>query len=419
MKIKRFVASEMRQAIRLVRDELGADAVILSSRRVEGGIELVAAVDFDAEWVNGAAREIAPITAPDMAPHAESEPSSEADPVERPHAEAAVQVPAQASPAGLADGRADARTVAALQRELASMRGLLENQLSQLTWREFAREHPRRAEVVRQFERMGVDPDLARELSARASAASDDREAWRQGLQALGSRLAVGHDEIVQEGGVVALVGPTGVGKTTTLAKLAARHLIRHGRGRVALVSTDGYRIGAQAQLNTLGQLLGVPVYQADDADALAKVIAGQTDKRLILVDTPGIAPRDARLAAELQALAAIPEMRLYLVLAANAARDVLGETARRFGRVPLSGAILSKFDEAEALGPSLSALIRAGLPLSYLGTGQRVAEDLEPARVQRIVSQALALVKRREREPSANGRRGQHMGSDRYAYVG
>ncbi|AOU98457.1 flagellar biosynthesis protein FlhF [Acidihalobacter yilgarnensis] len=411
MKIKRFVASEMRQAIRLVRDELGADAVILSSRRVDGGIELVAAVDFDAEWVNGAAQETAPITTPDVSPQVQSEvvtAKPEVGPTSMP-----VVRPTSS------DGHADARTVAALQRELASMRGLLENQLSQLTWREFTREQPRRAEVVRQFERMGMDSDLARELAESVGPLRDEREAWRDGLKALGRRLAVGSDEIVQKGGVVALVGPTGVGKTTTLAKLAARYLIRHGRGQVALVSTDSYRIGAQAQLSTLGQLLGVPVYQADDAEALTKIIAGQTDKRLILVDTPGIAPRDARLTVELQALASIPDIRLYLVVAANAARDVLGETVRRFGRVPLSGAILSKFDEAEALGASLSALIRAGLPLSYLGTGQRVAEDLEPARVQRIVSQALALVKRREREPLPTGGRCKHKGSDRYAYVG
>ncbi|AOV16644.1 flagellar biosynthesis protein FlhF [Acidihalobacter aeolianus] len=431
MKIKRFVASEMRQAIRLVRDELGADAVILSSRRVEDGIELVAAVDFDAEWIAGEARQTTPVTSPEvrMPEHSAADGLSQetaAGPIAATPAPtlapAPAPAPAQAQAQAGADsagGHADARTVAALQRELASMRGLLEEQLSQLTWREFAREHPRRAEVVRHFEQLGLDPDLAREIAENVNLANGDREAWREALLGLGRRLRVGGDEIVQFGGVIALVGPTGVGKTTTLAKLAARYIIRHGRGRVALVNTDTYRIGAQAQLNTLGQLLGVPVYQAEDKEDLAKIIEGQGDKRLVLIDTPGVAPRDGRLAEELQSLAGIEGLRLYLVLAANAARDVLGETLRRFGRVPLAGAILSKFDEAEALGPPLSALVRAGLPLTYLGTGQRVAEDLETARVQRIVSHALALSKRREREPEHAGGRSVNLRNQRYAYNG
>lgn len=422
MKIKRFVAGEMRQAIRLVRDELGADAVILSSRRVEDGIELVAAVDFDAEWIAGEAREAMPVTSPEVR-LPERSATDEPEPPAAPEAVAAAAptaVPAQAPVRSEGSGgHADARTVAALQRELASMRGLLEEQLSQLTWREFTREHPRRAEVVRHFEQLGLDPDLAREIAETVNLANGDREAWREALVGLGRRLRVGGDEIVQFGGVIALVGPTGVGKTTTLAKLAAHYIIRHGRGRVALVNTDTYRIGAQAQLNTLGQLLGVPVYQAENREDLAKIVAAQGDKRLVLIDTPGVAPRDGRLADELQSLAGIEGLHLYLVLAANAARDVLGETLRRFGRVPLAGAILSKFDEAEALGPSLSAVIRAGLPLTYLGTGQRVAEDLETARVQRIVSHALALSKRREREPEHAGKRSGNSRNQRYAYSG
>ncbi|WP_455385735.1 flagellar biosynthesis protein FlhF [Acidihalobacter prosperus] len=424
MKIKRFMAQDMRQAIRLVRDALGADAVILSSRQVDGGIELMAAVDFDAELVADMARRSEPAThtpaasPPPPATAAEAtapvRPSSVRDDAPWPRPEQ----PAAAAKRSAED--ADSATVSALRRELASMRDLLEGQLARIAWSEFARERPRQAEVVRQLERMGMDADLARAIAEAGPATEDFRHAWREALATLADRLRLGSDEIVQDGGVIALLGPTGVGKTTTLAKLAARYIIRHGRGHVALVSTDGYRIGAHAQLTTLGQLLGVPVYQAESADELRRVLLGLNDKRLVLIDTPGMSPRDAHLEAQLQELAGVPEVRLYMVLAANMARGALGEALQRFGQVPLSGAVLTKLDEAETLGEAFSALIGCGgLRLSYLGTGQRIAEDLEPARLQRLLGQAVELAKRRRSESwSAGGARGNNR-SSQHAYAG
>lgn len=419
MKIKRFMAQDMRQAIRLVRDALGADAVILSSRQVDGGIELMAAVDFDAELVADMTRRSEPTPQTPAASHAgtarpvahASSPDVRDD---APWPEPSAPVPVK--PAKDSDGP----TVSALQRELSSMRELLEGQLARIAWNEFARERPRQAEVVRQLERLGMDVELARAISEAGPATDDFRHAWREALATLADRLRLGSDEIVQDGGIVALLGPTGVGKTTTLAKLAARYIIRHGRGRVALVSTDGYRIGAHAQLTTLGQLLGVPVYQAENADELRRVLLGLNDKRLVLIDTPGMAPRDAHLESQLRALAGLSEVRLYVVLAANMARAALSETLQRFGQVPLSGAVLTKLDEAETLGEPFSALIEYGdLRLSYLGTGQRIAEDLEPARMQRLLVQAVDLAKRRRNENwSAVGARGNNR-SSQHAYAG
>lgn len=409
MKIKRFIASDMRQAIRLVRDALGADAVILSSRRVDEGIELTAAVDFDAELVSDMARRSEPVSLP----AAGGGRVPDADSLRR---DAPWPEPPQA-----AVGADETATVSALQRELASMRDLLEGQLARIAWSEFARERPRQAEVARQLERLGLDADLARSIAEAGPATGDFRQAWRAALTALAGRLRLGNDEIVEEGGVIALLGPTGVGKTTTLAKLASRYVIRHGRGQVALVGTDGYRIGGQAQLATLGQLLGVPVYQARDEGELRRVLQGLCDKRLVLIDTPGMAPRDAQLEGLLRPLAELAEARLYVVLAANMARGALGETLRRFGRAPLAGALLTKLDEAETLGGAISALLECrDLPLSYLGTGQRIVEDLEPARMQRLLAQAVSLAKRRKQEGSdraAGARR--NDGGMQHAYAG
>jgi flagellar biosynthesis protein FlhF len=421
MKIKRFMAQDMRQAIRLVRDALGADAVILSSRQVDGGIELMAAVDFDAELVADMTRRsepapraaaASPAAAPKAATSAVAASLREDAPWPRTEQPAKV-----AKPSAEED---DSATVSALRRELASMRDLLEGQLARIAWSEFARERPRQAEVVRQLERMGMDADLARAIAEAGPPTDDFRHAWRDALATLADRLHLGNDEIVQDGGVIALLGPTGVGKTTTLAKLAARYIIRHGRGHVALVSTDGYRIGANAQLTTLGQLLGVPVYQAECAEELRRLLPGLNDKRLILIDTPGMSPRDEHLQEQLQALADVPEVRLYMVLAANMARGALGETLRRFGQAPLSGVVLTKLDEAESLGEPFSALIGyGGLRLSYLGTGQRIAEDLEPARLQRLLGQAVELAKRRRSEDwSMVGARGNDR-SSKHAYAG
>jgi flagellar biosynthesis protein FlhF len=421
MKIKRFMAQDMRQAIRLVRDALGADAVILSSRQVDGGIELMAAVDFDAELVADMTRRSepaprAPAASPAAAPKAAAPAVAASLREDAPWPRTEQPTPV-AKPSA---GEDDSATVSALRRELASMRDLLEGQLARIAWSEFARERPRQAEVVRQLERMGMDADLARAIAEAGPPTDDFRHAWREALATLAERLRLGNDEIVQDGGVVALLGPTGVGKTTTLAKLAARYIIRHGRGHVALVSTDGYRIGAHAQLTTLGQLLGVPVYQAESAEELRRLLPGLNDKRLILIDTPGMSPRDEHLQEQLQALAGLSEVRLYMVLAANMARGALGETLRRFGQAPLSGVVLTKLDEAESLGEAFSALIGyGGLRLSYLGTGQRIAEDLEPARLQRLLGQAVELAKRRRSEEwSTAGARGNDR-SSKHAYAG
>lgn len=405
MKIKRFMAADMRQAIRQVRDVLGADAVILSSRPVDGGIELMAAVDFDAELVSDMARRSDPPTPATEAPPLAADSLRDDRPWPEP-------LPAEAE---------NSPSVSDLQRELSSMRELLEGQLARIAWSEFARERPRQAEVVRQLERLGLDEGLARTIAEAGPATDDLRHAWRAALSALAGRLRLGSDEIVHNGGVIALLGPTGVGKTTTLAKLAARYIIRHGRAGLALVSTDGYRIGAHAQLTTLGQLLGVPVYQAESTEELERALRGLGDKRLVLIDTPGIAPRDAHLGQQLRALADLPELRLYMVLAANMARGALGVALRHFGQVPLSGAILTKLDEAETLGEAFSALLEYGeLPLSYLGTGQRIAEDLEPARMQRLLSQAVALVKSRKlEEDRVSGASAKHHRGVQHAYAG
>ncbi|MEJ2059509.1 MAG: flagellar biosynthesis protein FlhF [Gammaproteobacteria bacterium] len=385
MKIKRFVAQDMRQALRLVRESMGQDAVILSSQRLPEGIELVAAADFDAELVSEIARKVEPVVAPPAAPRASEQPQPPAAAPQPAAAVVAAAIAEQQNPEG--------QSLSELQQELQSMRGLLEGHLARIAWGEFNRQHPQQAELVRKFKRMGIDVGVARQIAAGIPVLDNPRLAWRTALHGLARRMRFADDRIAKQGGIYALVGPTGVGKTTTLAKLAARHIIHHGRKQIALVSMDDYRIGAQSQLATYGQLLGVPTYHAGDVNELRRLLPGLGTKRLILIDTPGMSPRDGRLLSDLAGLAAIPRLDICLVLAANAERDVLRRALQSFSQAPLYGVILSKLDEAESLGGALSCLIGARLPLAYLGTGQRVAEDLEPAQAHGLIERAVSLV--------------------------
>jgi len=190
------------------------------------------------------------------------------------------------------------------------------------------------------------------------------------------------------------------VGKTTTIAKLAARFALRHGARSLALVSTDSYRIGAQEQLVTYGRLLGVHVQIADDRQALEHALRSLSDRRLVLIDTAGMSQRDMRLAEQFEMLegAGVP-VATYLALSATHQQAVLEETLSAFGRVRLRGAVVTKVDEAASLGGVLGALVEHRLPIAWVCDGQRVPEDLQPARAQNLVNRAVALMQQHGQE--------------------
>lgn len=213
--------------------------------------------------------------------------------------------------------------------------------------------------------------------------------------QSLANMLDNQGDDVVRQGGVVALVGPTGVGKTTTLAKLAARFAAHHGSDQVALITTDHYRIGAFEQLATYGKIMGCPVKQAQDMGELEQILYQFRNKKLVLIDTAGMGQRDMRLCQQLDDLTKNSRLpiRSYLVLPATAQRRVLQDAVVHFKRIPLSGAILTKLDESVSLSAALSVLIQSGLPLSYVTDGQRVPEDMQVADTLALAKQALTAL--------------------------
>lgn len=290
-----------------------------------------------------------------------------------------------------------------MREEMTSIRRLLEHQVSGLMWQEVERREPLRAMLIKRLERMGVSPELADQMACYIPEDTKPARAWKALLSLVADQINIPKQDILKRGGVVALLGPTGVGKTTTVAKLAARAAMEYGADNVALVTTDTYRIGAHEQLSIYGRIMGCPVRVAKDSNELADVIYQLRNRRLILVDTAGMGQRDVRLSEQLDTLMqeSGEVIHSYLVLPATAQRRVLQETLDHFRRIPLSGCILTKLDESLSLGEFISVVIQNAMPVAYIANGQRVPEDIVIAQPKYMLAKANELLeKSTENEP-------------------
>lgn len=429
MKIKRFSAPDIRQAIRQVRDELGPDAVILSNRSTSGGVEIVAAVDYDETSINNitvseSGRESYETLAKDQnatGRHSLKEVQSSIDEEDFSSIFRDVDDNENVSDQYLSSGEHSEKkknqknnsslentlamdsqheTLSEMKKELQFLRGLLENQLSGLAWGDLVRRHPQQAELHHRLMKLGLSATLCQEIvddiPMNVAQNPDMDVLWRRALGILAHRVEVTGDDILSQGGVVALIGPTGVGKTTTIAKLAARYALRHGSRHVALVTTDNYRIGAHEHLRSYGRILNIPVRIAGDREELQAVLEELADRRLILIDTAGMGQRDGRLSTQfamLNSRDSILPVKTYLVLSATTRLSGLEEIAGAFHGVTLEGCILTKLDEATSLGSALSTSIQNKLPIAYVSDGQRVPEDLHNARAHTLVSRGVAIM--------------------------
>ena len=351
MKIKRYLEKDSRTAMARIRAEMGSDAVILSNKRVNGLVELVAARDFDEA-----------VLADKLSP------------------ELSASALAQETP-----------SLVELQRELEKLRGLVEGELSQMTVRDVAGRAPANATLYKRMSKLGVSRALCGAIVDRLPPQRSLEDSWRSALDVLTARIQVREDSLSKGNNIIALVGSTGVGKTTTIAKLAARSVLRHGGKQVALVTTDCYRIGGQEQLATFANYLGIPVAVATDAKQLEATLAKLSKKKLVLIDTAGMSQRDIRLYEQFQTLNSVGyDIETHVVLSATAQPSSLNEVVRVFGSDALTGAIITKLDEATSLGGVLDTVIKNRLKLSYFSVGQRVPEDIMPARAEYLVSSAV-----------------------------
>lgn len=438
MKVKKFTAATSRDALRKVREALGPDAVILSNRPVDGAVEILALDNDDVASLS------APVADADMAqPKPQLQHFDElapaaprATPARRyqdagpvmnapvapayvaPVAPLAPLVPAEAA-STYADRRAPApeptidmaamtammsaaitqakesanSEVSNMMSEIRAMRGLMETQLAELSWGSTTQREPHKATVLREMLAAGFSATLARYIIEKMPATSDAAQAMRWVKTVLARNLTTigNEDAMLSEGGVFALVGPTGVGKTTTTAKLAARCVMRHGPDKLALITTDVYRIGGHEQLRIYGKILGVMVHSVKDEADLRIALKELRNKHTVLIDTIGMSQRDHMVAEQVAMLSGSgAEVKRLLCLNSTSTNETLNEVVRAYQGSGLHGAIMTKMDEAASTGGVLDIVIRQKLKLHYVSNGQRVPEDLHVADSAMLIDRAF-----------------------------
>lgn len=394
MKIKRFCAPDMREALRLVKEQLGADAVILSNNRVEDGVEIVAAKDYDEQAIQAAADKKEALfdsrldaelkkdrvsidwnEAPKQAYREDYTPSKK-----KPVREKEQVRPKAAKKAPIANKHEwfEDPAIKAVKHELDMMRQEFRTTLNELSWADRAQQNPVRIDVIRRLLDTGFSKKLSVKLAEAVVADTELEAAWINCLKLASDALPIMENKILDEGGLIALVGPTGVGKTTTIAKIAARFRMRHGPDSLALITTDNFRIGAHEQLNNFARILGVPMRVASTQDDFRDALTDFVDKRLVLIDTAGMSQRDIRMTEQFKLLRDEKfDIENYLVISATTESRAMREVMKTFADAQPVGCILSKLDETDCPGSALSAIIEQQMALSFVTDGQRVPEDL------------------------------------------
>jgi len=489
MSVKRFVAADMRRALELVRQEMGPDSIILSSKRVKQGVEILTrcesveqlpqeqveharglaateiAMDSDSAWrdqkvvkqalessghkvmgtdLDAAAAELTPsrVSADKARPNrgqasgkTPAELTAEMDSA-RSRMMAAKEagrfnntsIATLAERSNHGDESSDYRPMhsargehlsdsddpfsdvypdeleapqvqksdmqmQALQAELADMRLLLEDQLTRMA-RTPVMSNPVASGLLRRFHHMGFPTSLCEPLVARVREQQSIQKAWVEALALLSRSLPVSKEDLIMQGGVFAFVGSTGVGKTTTIAKLAARYVLANGAENVTLVTTDTYRIAAHDQLRSLGRILNVQVKVVEDNKDLPAVLRGLKHCPLVLIDTAGFRQGDEQLKEQLAVLESIEQVKTLLVLSSNSQTQLMKASVHAHRSRKLLGCVLTKLDDTASMGEALGVVLEYRLPVAYITDGQDIPQDIELARGHKLAAKAAALLK-------------------------
>ncbi|WP_273205062.1 flagellar biosynthesis protein FlhF [Marinobacter subterrani] len=423
MKVKRFFAKSMAEALKQVSEQMGRDAVILSNRRVDGGVEIVTALDYDenmarqrlgdqAQQATNGSR-LAEMQA-DQHRRLEDELGRSRDRI-REVREKRASIGAGYPGASFASVKesvdagfgsqvsAPARPGAAYSDELAQMRAEISSLKDLMHGRSAEPQVPaatavqqRLAERLQEF---GLAGELAGSLARRHKAGRLE-DGWKQCLKMLCAGVRTSRTEWPDQGGVYALVGPTGSGKTTTIGKLAARYVLKHGADSVALVTTDRYRVAAHEQLFVFGRILNVPVRVVDDSYSLDDILDELSDRHLVLIDTAGLTSSDKGYQEQLAELArSHHNIKTHLVVSATSQPRIMKSVWHCYKMAKLAGCVMTKIDEALTLGESLGFVMETGLPVAYYTDGQKIPEDLHHAEAVPLVRLAVDRLKRLQQQ--------------------
>ncbi len=287
-----------------------------------------------------------------------------------------------------------------VKSEIDQLRDLMQSQMDYLGWGKWAESCPRQAKLLRQLTAIGLGSDFCRDVIANVRPNLDNDKAWRQALGIWARKTPTKDDDIIKRGGIVSLLGPTGVGKTTTAAKLAARFAARHGKNSVVLISSDNDRLGAHEQLMSLGRSLGISVMPAANNEELRDILLSVQHKKLVIIDTAGMGPNDKRFFNQVKLMNSRRlRIRNYLVMSANTQMSSLDDTVKAYSSIRLSGCIITKIDETASLGSVLTIISKYQLPVTYTTNGQNI-EDIERAKVHRLISKAVAFARRHDNQP-------------------
>lgn len=419
MNVRRFFAANSREALAMVRKALGPDAVILSNKAVNGGNEILA---LDGEEMDSLVAQESrclnrkPAMAADAVPNVqpvEAQPIHHGQPLtpevlaelvsrrQSPVESVNTPQPVAAESAAKAPfyvSEHSSREFEKLMQEVRSMRGVIESQLSELAWESAHRRNPVASALLRQLLAAGFSAGLARQIAKNLPAGQmqDGALNWAKSVLEKNLDTMTSESELLDKGGVFALIGPTGVGKTTTTAKLAARVVMKHGASKLGLITTDAYRIGGHEQLRIYGKILGVMVHAVKDEVDLKIALEELKGKHTILIDTVGVNQRDVMVGKQIAMLAGIDNhIKRLLCINATSTGETLTDVVNAYRGKGLSGCVLTKLDEAVTIGSALDVIVRERLRLCYVANGQRVPEDLHLANRKMLVHHAFRQTRR------------------------